>query len=276
MSVQSIEELERKYVIKPGAQDMAMRLQERGGETTIAGDPASIAEFIRGGMVKELLEGLAFLENVGKMVGPNIALAGGQADPGDSATASSILAGNAAVVMGDWKKAISAGRTKVLRRVAALLLQGEDRREYAMPVAPGRSIPLVWDASTRDISYDQYRYTIKPSSNTAGMDPRAKLRSLFEVLSALPSLLQLVIGTGNDPQKALQVIEDLAGLPELGEMFPTGDMAQIQMQMFQMLAQGGKAMPQGMGGGGPGMLAQAGPATSVGQMNSDRARAIPA
>lgn len=283
--VKQIEDLQRKYVVKSGAQDMVMRLKETGGDEYVIGDPDKIKEFIRGGMLKELVEAQAFLETLGQKVGPNMDLAGGKDDPSHSATVGSILAGQAAVILGYWKKKIDDGRTQVLRRVAAMLLQGGDQRTFMFNTNRGQQVPLVWDAATLDISYDQYKYKVRATSSNAGMDARAKLRSLFEIMSVLPGMIQLVAGMGSDPQKLLRVVADLAGMPELDEILPTGDLMGIHQQLMAMLAQGGQATPGGQGGGakpvaGASLLPAPGPLpggpsllTPAAQLNSDRASA---
>lgn len=268
--------LERKYIFAPGAQDMVMRLMNGPGDEPIMGDPSKIAEFIRGGMVKELVDGWSFLTALGQRIGPNQSLAAGQQTPGDSATADSILAGQGAVAIGYWKGKRDAARVKELRRVAAMLTQGNDRHVFKVPGANGSVVPLVWDMTTRDISYDRYKYRIKPSSYNGGMDPRAYLRSLFEVLSSLPGVLQLVVGMGGDPQKALRVISDLANMPELDEMMPTADHHAMQMGVLQLLATGGKIATPNAGGVTPSGAMGGGPTSGVGQLLADMSRRVPA
>lgn len=272
------EDLQRKYVVAPGSQDMVMRLKDSGGDDYVFGDPDKIKEFIQGGMLKELVEVYAFLETLGQKVGPNLDLMGGRDDPSKSATVGSILAGNGAVAMGYWKRKIDEGRTKVLRRVAAMLLQGGDQRTFMFSAANGQQIPVQWDAANLDISYDQYRYKVKPTSNLDGMDARAKLRSLVEVITVLPQAMQVLCGLlGAEPQKVLRVISDLSAMPQLDEMLPSGDMQGIQQQLFQMLAQNGQAKPVSAAApmGAAPQLPQ-GPQTKVGQMNSDVSAGIPA
>ncbi len=269
--MKQIEDLERKYVVKPGAQDMVMRIKDKNADNFITGDPANIKEFIVGGMLKELVEAQGFLQQEGLQTGPNIQLAGGQTEAGSTATSNSILAGNAAVVMGQWKRKVDEGRTKVLRRVSAMLLKGGDVQTFPFVASSGQVYPLTWDANTLDISYDQYRYKIKPSSTTSGMDSRSKLRSLFEILTALPAVMQTMVGMLHaDPAKVLRVISDLAELPMLDEMLPTADGQAIQSAILAQLQQAGKASPVG---GGP---QAAGPANRQAQMQSDQSQRIPA
>lgn len=270
--VEQIEELERKYVGEQGTQDTILRLKERGGDAFLIAK-GKIQEFIKGGMVKEALEAFAFLQGIGKQVGPNTDLLGGRDDPSDTATGSSILAGNGAFAMGFWARKINESRTKELRRVAALLLQGGDQRTFMMETPAGPK-PLIWDAENLDISYDQYRFRVKPTSGAGAMDPRMKLRSLFEMGTMLPGFMQFFCGMLQaEPQKVLRIVSDLSGMSELDEMLPTGDMQGLQQMLFQMLAQGGYARPAMGGGvsGGMGGAAQLphGPQTKVGQMNSD-------
>ena len=283
--VHQIETCERQYVIKQGMQQTVMALKEGSPDGYVFGDPLNIKEMITGGMVKELAEGYALLESLGIQVGPNVQLAGGQDDPGKTATASSILAGNAAVVLGEWKRTIEDRRTMTLRRVAAMLLQGQDQQEFGIQLPTGDTIPIIWDASTLDMSYDQYRYRIRPSGGSTGMDARAKLRSLFEIAQVLPPFLQFFSGMmGADPQRVMRVVSDLSGMEELDEILPSADWQGIQMKIMGMLAQGGQAKPAGGGGqqpgvGGMGMggqLQNAGPGSRVASLNSDNARAVPA
>lgn len=275
--MKQIEDLERKYVVKPGAQDMVMRIKDKHADSFITGDPAAIGEFIVGGMLKELVEAQGFLQAEGQNTGPNIQLAGGQSQPGTTATSNSILAGNAAVVMGKWKQSVDDGRTKVLRRVAAMLLDGGDVQTFPFTASSGQVYPLTWDANTLDISYDQYRYKIKPSSSTSGMDGRAKLRSLFEILTALPAVLQVLVGMLHaDPAKVMRVISDMAEQPALDELLPSADSQQIQTQILAYLTQQGQAKPGQAGQPGTGVAAP-GPSPSMAplltqgaQLQSDR------
>jgi hypothetical protein len=290
---QQIEELERKYIGEQGTQDTIMRLLKKGGDQFIIAKNANIKEFIRGGMVKELVDGLAVLDSLGREIGPNIEMAGGRDDPSKSATMGAALISNASVVMGYWRKQIDDSRVKVLRRVAAMLLQGNDTRELAFPTSAG-PVPIVWDAATFDLSYDQFKYRIRPTSAAAGMNPQMKLRGLVEILSQIPPILQFLSGMlGADPNKVLRVISDMSGYSELDEMLPSAESAQLQRAIFAMLAQNGQAMPTGMGNGPmggmagsgamPGMggmgrpqLPAAGPQTGVGQMNQDLRGGVPA
>lgn len=290
--MEQIETLKRKFVFKPGQQRLVMSLLDPNGDAWVAGDPDSFKETVIGGMVKELLDGYGFLDALGKQIGPNVQLAGGSDDPSDTATGTSVLAGNAAVVLGYWKRKINDGRTAVLRRVASMLTNSYERMEFEIPAGPGVSIPVVWEPSRHQLSYDMFKYGVKPSSNMAGMDARARLRSMAELFTALPNMVQVVVGLGGDPSKVVRVLSDLAEAPELDEMLPTPDMRSIQMLLLQNLGQSGRLTPGGMPGMAPGMaqgmvpgmapgmaqgqLPAAGPMTPLAQVQSDAGRSVPA
>lgn len=273
--MEQVENLERKYVGEPGAQDSILRLKEKGSDKFIIGK-GKIQEFIVGGLVKEAVEALALFEGMGAKIGPNVEQQGGREDPSNTATGASILAGNAAVAMGSWKRQIDQARTKDLRRVAALLLQGGDEQTFMFTTSTGQQVPLVWTPGNIDLSWQQFRFKVKPTSAAGGMDARAKLRSLFEVGSMLPPFMQFFCGMLKaDPAKVMRVVSDLSEMPELDEILPSNDTQGLMAQMFQMLAQNGQATPGGGAGGSPPQLGS-GPMTKVGQMNSDVSRRIPA
>ena len=153
-----------------------------------------------------------------------------------------------------------------------MLLQNGDIQTFPFVASSGVTYPLSWRANTQDISYDQYRYTIKSSSPSSGMDTRAKLRSLFEILTAVPQALQVLVGMlGADPAKVMRVIGDMAQMPQLEEMVPTQDSQQLQSRILNAMTQSGHFQPAVAS-----PPQRAGPETKVGQMNADLAPAIPA
>ena len=252
--MKQIEDLERRYVIKPGAQDMVMRLKDRNADGFVTGDPDSVKEFVLGGMLKELVEAQSFLRIEGQQSGPNTELAGGRTEPGKTATSNAILAGNAAVAMNKWKNEVAKADETVLRRVAAMRLKDGDTQTFPFTASSGQVYPLTWTANTKDISYDQYRFRIRAYSSTAAMDPRAKLLGMFQVLAALPGVLQTMCGMlGADPSKVLRVVSDMADMPELDEMLPSADSQQIQTLILQHLQGAGMAQPGAMGPAGTGI-----------------------
>ena len=278
--VKEIEELDRTYVVKPGAQALAMKLttpRAEGESRYIAGDPNNIKEMVQGGMTEEAIAAFGLLTAMGKENGPNVDVLGGQdGEASESATSTSIRAGNGAIVMGRWKSKVNEARTKIMRRVAAMLLQGGDRRTLVVKnPATGSEIPVEWDASTFDLSYDQFKYKVKLTSATAGMDPRAKLRSIIELYTqAIPAAVQTSMMLGQDPSKAIRILSDISGFAELDELIPTADGEALKASILQWMMGRGQAAAWGVGMGGmgpPGL----GPATKVGQLNSDGARGIP-
>lgn len=252
--MKQIEDLERKYVVKPGAQDMVMRLKDKNADSFITGDPAAIGEFVVGGMLKELVEAQAYLQQQGQQTGPNIELAGGRQEPGKTATSNSILAGNAAVGMGKWRRAVEDADEAVLKRVAALRVQSGETQTFPFTASSGQVYPLTWTADPKNISYQEYRFKIKSYSSAAGMDQRTKLMSMFQILTALPAVLQTLCGMlGADPAKVLRVVSDMSELHELDEMLPSADSQQIQTLILQNLQAAGQAKPGAMGPAGTGV-----------------------
>jgi len=283
--MEQIKTLRRKIIYKAGSARQVKLLLNPDGDEMVPGDPGNQEQVVLGGMVKELVEGHAFLEALGRKVGPNVDLAGGMQDPSDTATGSSILAGNAAVVMGYWKRKIADGRTRVMRRVASMLTRSFEEMQFDFPLANGMTVPVVWRPQSMSVSYDQFKYQIKPTSNMAGMDARARIRSLAELFQTIPGMVQVAVGMGGDPSKVVRILSDLAESPELDEILPSGDTRSIQMLLLQQLGKNGQVgaggMGMGMGGGmappqGGGMLPSPGPMTPKAQRASDVSRAVPA
>lgn len=274
--MEQIETLRRKFMFRKGQQQQVMQLLNSKSDDFVEGDPESVREYVIGGMVKELVEGYQFLELLGKKVGPNVDVLSGQdGQASESATSTSIRAGNGAVVMGYWKKKIAEGRTMAMRRVAAMLTNSHESMQFEMPVGPGIVVPVVWEPGRMRLSYDQFKYSIKPNTNMAGMDARAKLRSMAELFNTIPGMVQVAVGLGGDPAKVIRVLSDLAECPELDEILPTPDTQSIQMLLLQRMGSEGKVSSGGtpkMGGG----LPASGPMNQSAQIQSDVSRAIPA
>lgn len=276
--LKEIEELERAYIAEPGSQKTVMKLMSRQYDNpnckVVFGKAGTLQEMITGGMVKEAIESFGWLSHIGQEIGPSVNLAGGkEGNPGSdpTATEASIKAGAGAVVMGLWTRKVNDARTLVLRRVAAMLMQSAETMEFPVkiPTPMGvMEIPVVWDPASLDLSYDQFRYKIKPTNGLQGMDARARIRSLQETMGMLGQVLPMVLQMGGDPATALRVISDLAAMPELDEMLPTPQAEMLRAQLTQMLAQGGQIKPSGASPAG-------GPQTRVGQMNSDQSRRVP-
>lgn len=271
--MEQIETLKRKFIFKQGQQQLVMKVMDTKGDDWIAGDPDAFKEQVIGGMVKELVEGYQFLEMIGKKVGPNVDVLSGQAGmASESATSTSVRAGNGAVVMGYWKRKIDTGRTAVMRRVASMLTKSYERMDFEVPIGNGMTLPLVWEPARMQLSHDQFKYRVKPSSNMAGMDARAKLRSMAELFQAIPGMVQVAVGLGGDPGKVIRILSDLSETPELDEILPNADTQSIQRLLLQQMSGDGTLAPSGQGG----QLPNPGPMTRVGQLNSDASRAVPA
>lgn len=264
-----IEELRRKYVVDPAGKRMMAELLDKQREGSyVFGNPALFKETVTGGLTEEIIGAYAWLESLGKQVGPNTDLAGGRDDPSTTATGTSILAGNATVALRRWSTLVQAARSMVLRRVAATLTRNPTPSTVPYEVA-GTTVELAWNPAEQDLSYDQFKYRIRPSGSGAVMDGREKMRSIFEILTAVGPVLQTVAMLGGDPAKALGVIGDLSEMGELAEMIPTPDGDQLRQSLAMIAAtQGARGVPTHAG-------MSAGPANRTGIMRSDRAAMAP-
>jgi len=225
-----------------------------------------IAEFIKGGLYQQATEAYAFLEALGRSFGPNVDQLGGKDDPGDSATASSILAGNGATILASWRSAIDTGRSMGLRRMAAILTSSQIDRRLSIPGPFGEPVPMIWLATRRRLSWDHFRYTVAPRSTDTNLDANMRLRRLFEILTTVPNVLSSVTQLGGDPQVALRAIATLSERPEIAEIWPSQDRDKVRAAVQQMLLQKSQSMTGPSG---------AGPQTRVGLMNSDYSRRMP-
>lgn len=263
-----IRELARRYVATYGNEKaveglMSKRTPPNG---VVFSPDGKIAEFIKGGLYEQATEAFAFLEALGRSFGPNVDQLGGKDDPGDSATASSILAGNGATILASWRASIDTGRSMGLRRMAAILTSSQMDRRLSIPGPFGEPVPLIWLATRRRLSWDHFRYTVAPRSTDTNLDANMRLRRLFELLTSVPNVLASVVQLGGDPQVALRAIATLSERPEIAEIWPSQDRDKVRAAVQQMLLQKTQSMigPSG-----------AGPQTRVGLMNSDYSRRMP-
>lgn len=262
----------RKVVAEQGDQAFAMKLLDANDpEGVIFANGQTVKEVTIGGMVKELLEAYGVMKTMRQTIGPNVELAGGQDDPSDSATGTSILAGNAGMAFGDMRKRIARWDGGNLERVSWSLDSEEGfEQQYDVPLPNGETVPIVWSGDTRDTSYNQFRYSTKPSTESS-MDPRAQLRSLIEIMGVLPQFLQSVQLMGGDMRAAIDAVAHTAQNPHLSRILPTQSAQLIQQQLATGLAM--QAQKMQMGGGSPGGYApqRSGAAGQMDQRQSDYA-----
>lgn len=280
-AVKEIEDLERRYMAKRKERVAVNKLMEPDGKGRVVftDDPDAVKEFIRGGLTKEAIEAYMFLERLGSRIGPTVQFAAGQNPDAGSATEASIQAGNAGVVMGYWTRQAAGLGADALKRIAALQLISGDVRELAMEVGGG-GVPVVWDASTLDLSWQSFKYRMRSTNPMAGMDPRQKLRSLFEIIQTLPGYLQFLLSIGADAGKGLQVVSDMSGMRELAEILPSPHSEALKQRAQQMLLEVTALRQGGQSGGqqvAAGPSVDGGPMQQrVNQMQSDYAGGVPA
>jgi len=261
----------RKVVADQGDQAFVMKLlNPNDPDGVVFTNSQNVKEVVTGGMVKELLEAYYFMQGVRKTIGPNVQLAGGQDDPGDTATGTSLLAGNAGMAFTFWRNRINRWTAGNLERLSWSLDTETGKERYDFPMPNGQSVPIVWNSNTRDTSYNQFKYSIKPSVGSS-MDPRQKLRSLFEIMGAIPAFMQSVLMMGGDTQAAINAIAHVSEMPELARILPTQSTMLIQQQLMQGLAIGAANVP-GMGKmlGGPAAM-RGGMSGQMDQRQSDYA-----
>lgn len=263
-----IRELARRYVATHGNEKaveglMSKRTPPNG---VVFSPDGKIAEFIKGGLYEQAVEAFTFLESLGRSFGPNVDQLGGKDDPGDSATASSILAGNGATILASWRSAIDTGRSEGLRRMAAILTSSQMDRRLSIPGPFGEPIPMLWLATQRRLSWDHFRYSVAPRSTDTNLDANMRLRRLFEILTTVPNVLASITQLGGDPQVALRAIATLSERPEIAEIWPSQDRDKVRAAVQQMLLQKSQSMTGPSG---------AGPQARVGLMNSDYSRRMP-
>lgn len=237
-----IEITTRKPVGAPGSQETVESLMDMDkDEEPVFADPESIKEVVYGGMVKELVEGYQFLDELDQTIGANVAQAGGSSDPSDTATGSSILAGNAGVILGHLRDRVEQARVQIMQRVSAMLLASGDTRTLTMTGPGGVQIPLVWDAKSLDISWQSMKYRVRTSAPADQMPPAQKIDALFKIMLALPQVLPVFQALGADPGKVMDELADEAGLPMLARLVPTASNAATAVQTLQMMTQAGQA-----------------------------------
>jgi hypothetical protein len=269
-AVEQIQTLRRRHVVQRGSQ-IEKAMNEPGDEKYIAGDPKEApAEVIEGGLTEEAVQAYAFLERLGSTFGPNIELVGGKGSPEDTAAGTSLLAGQGAIVLGRWTKAVLNARAECVKRVAAIVSADEEAQTLAMPLPDGSVAGLVWPPPT-DLSYQRYRFRVSPTGGSAGMDPRARLRSLFELFAGIRGIAEFLVMLGQDPSEAFKAIADMSAMPEIKRLLPTQAGLMQDMQMVQQLVQGGQLQI-----GGTVTPPGQGPQTQRGQVVSDQARRVPA
>ncbi len=270
-AVEQIQTLRRRHVVQRGSQ-IEKAMNEPGDEKYIAGDPKEApAEVIEGGLTEEAVQAYAFLEKLGSTFGPNIELAGGKGSPEETAAGTSLLAGQGAIVLGRWTNAVLKARAECVKRVAAIVGAEQEPQTLAMPLPDGSVAGVFWPPPT-DLSYQRYRFRVSPTGGSAGMDPRARLRSLFELFAGIRGIAEFLVMLGQDPSEAFKAIADMSAMPEIKRLLPTQAGLMQDMQVVQQLVQSGQLQ---MGGpGGPTPPGQ-GPQTQGGQVVSDQARRVP-
>lgn len=271
-AVRQIDEARRQVVADPAAKRLVEQMLDPKREDKVAwGDPSTVKVEEIGGLADQTIKGDEWLRASAQQIGPNVQLAGGRDDPSRTATGSSILAGNAGVVLAKWGNKVTEARETILRRVAAMLLASEEAMELSVQT-PAGPLPVVWNPQQMDVSYDQFAYSITPTTAGQVMDPAMRVQRLVEILNTIPVVVQNMMMLGGDPAVVVRKISDAAQMPELDEILPTIDSEQLKMALAASAMQAGAAQ---MAGPAAGQRPRSLPATRQASMQSAYSASVP-
>lgn len=265
-----VETLRRRGIVTKDAmgREMAAKINANGDDLVLYGDPSKYKEAIFGGMTEEAARAYLFFQQIGFSVGPNVQMLGGKMDPGNSATASQLLAGNGAMQMQYWTNRAKTEAGNVLRRVASML-DDDVIVEFPLRLPDGRVVGIPFVPNARDISLDSFIYDIKVASPLP-QDPRSRQRSFAEMFGVLVQFVPMIVQMGGEIDVAMRVIEDVWGHPELSEMLPNVNDANVKQRLLQMYQNQSSRM-------GRGQINLGAPRESMSaQMQSDYSRGVPA
>jgi len=215
--IEGIKNTKLQHIYRPGEEDLADAMMNGGDNEWFKGDPTSVADVKSGGLIAELEPGMEVIMQLFNNASVSSQLIGGQADISKTATAATILQGNAQARLTIMKERALKILSKVFEHMAWYQDNDPYLDETLVARLPGgvrvelKNTPDLREGKFTDFVFSVEAYAAKP------MDPAVKLDKLIQALQLLPLLMQL------GPQgmsKALQVLSKELQEPLLDEINP--------------------------------------------------------
>lgn len=250
--VEQIVSLQRRYAYKGSSESTAKVLRQKWDEMFVrVDDPKAMQEVITGGLTSEAEVGMATLREMLNNAAINLQMTAGKEDNAGTATAATILQGNAQVILSDFRERCQTNRRGVVKDLSWLLDTLPDPNISYKQRTPGLGmVDMVFNADSRKGTYQDFLY--KTDVTFAGnVDPTMAAAQWNMAKTTLPAWLTFIMQTGGDINSALSIESKKLQAPELLDIWPNGINANMQIAQMGMqgMPQSGGAQPRQTAGG---------------------------
>lgn len=218
---EGIRDTKTQHIYRPGEEDLADAMRKGGDNEWIKGDPSAVNTVKSGGLTKELQPGVEFLMQQFNNASGSSQLMGGHADIAKTATAATILQGNAQARIQVMTGRSLRGLSTIFEHMAWYQDNDPALKETLVARLPGGArTEFVNTPELRKGDYTQFIFSVDAYS-AKPMDPAVRLDKLLMGIQALISSMPL------GPQgfsKVAQILSKELQCPELDEINPDPSM----------------------------------------------------
>ena len=218
------------HVYRSGEEDLAAAVRDSKDNEFIKGDPTAITSVKSGGIVPELQPGMQFVMELFNNASGSSQLLGGQADIAKTATAATILQGNAQARLSVMDSRSKRVLTKVFEHAAWYQDNDPMLEETLMARMPGGvTMEFVNRPDLREGKYTDFIFTVDAYSSKP-VDPAVKLDKLMQAMQMLVASAQL---GPNAFAKVAQILAKELQIPEIDEISPDPAMFMARQAVVQ-------------------------------------------
>jgi len=219
--IDSIKETKIVHVYRPGEEDLAEAVKQGGDNQWVKGDPTAINSIKSGGIVPELQPGMQFIMELFNNASGSSQLLGGQKDIAKTATAATILQGNAQARITVMTNRSLRALSTVFEHMAWYQDNDPALKETLMARLPGGARTEFQNTpELRKGNYGQFIFSVDAYS-AKPLDPAVRLDKLVQGLQVLFSAAPL------GPQAfamVAQIMSKELQIPEIDQISPDPSM----------------------------------------------------
>lgn len=228
--IDAIDETKVNHIYRPGEEDLADALRKSGDNEWIKGDPTAVNTVKSGGVVPELEPGMQFLMELFNNASGSSQLLGGQKDIAKTATAATILQGNAQARITVMTNRSLRGLSTVFEHMAWYQDNDPALKETLVARLPGGArTEFANTPELRKGNYGQFIFTVDAYS-AKPIDPAVKLDKLVQGLGVL---FQSVVLGPQGFSKVAQILSKELQMPEIDEINPDPAMMMARQAVVQ-------------------------------------------
>lgn len=227
--IDGIDRTKVTHIYRPGEEDLAAAVQKSKDNEFIRGDPQAVTTVKSGGIVPELQPGMQFVMELFNNASGSSQLLGGQADIAKTATAATILQGNAQARLTVMSNKSNQALSTIFQHAAWYQDNDPAIDETLVARMPGGlRVEYLNNPELRKGDFSKFIFTVDAYSSKP-MDPAVKLDKVVKGLELLANSMQL----GEQAfSKVAQIVAKELQLPEIDEIVPNAQSQQAAQAML--------------------------------------------